>query len=466
MRASDVGLVASVALMAAISPLHAQKAMMPSAVGPIEAGVFGQVDWLDKAMQTDRVGWGLGGRLGWFFNRNWELEGEGSFSRANPNSTRIQTGNVQINYYIGRLNYNMAMGSGSVVLGVGGGEDAIDDHSDFILSPLLGVRIPIADDWHVRIDASMMFAPNPASATYKYVPLSAGGVNDGAAYLTNGQLRVGISYLPWTKRPPAVVSVGIQPRNASIQLVCAAPTVSFPLSANVTRTDGAVMSQAVMWRSDNPSVVQVDRNTGMLTAYTAGSANITAVPQADTMASDRVSVTVRGTTTSVIRGRVDTTWKMVTATAVDTAIFFQTDSPKVARGARRHGKAMTQEEMNMVALRDTARATLDGWISFLKANPSVTLTISGYADIRWKKEYNKRLSQRRADAAAEYMKSNGIDPNRIKAVIGNGETTEYGAGRSKAALQRNRRDKVTIDVASNRVVDTINRTADRTTCQP
>ncbi|HEX9483955.1 MAG TPA: OmpA family protein [Gemmatimonadaceae bacterium] len=451
MRVSRQGivLVLSFLVVGASARVDAQRAL--PAAGAVEAGVFGQIDWFDKAMQTDRVGLGAGARLGWFLNPTWELEGEASFSRAKPTAKRLQTGDVQINYYVGRLNYNRRLGSALAVLGVGAGADALDDHSDLILSPLVGLRVPLSDSWHLRVDASMMFAPNPTSATYKFPAPVVGAVNEGAAYLTNFQGRIGLSWLPLAQ-PPESTWVAVRPKSETLQLLCVGPAPTRTFYATVTSNKTTNVSQAVTWSVGNASFATVNAS-GIVTAVKAGSTTVSATSVVDPRASDRADVTVRGTRirldTITIHGSRDT----LGVQGLEAAIFFATDSPKVAprywHAARR---IATQKELDSLALRDTARATLDTAIAFLKKYPMVGLRIDGWADTVWHTKYNLALSQRRANAARDYIITRGIDGGRIRASVGEGETTRFDRSNTKAGLQANRRAMATIDAHPEAVV--------------
>lgn len=71
---------------------------------------------------------------------------------------------------------------------------------------------------------------------------------------------------------------------------------------------------------------------------------------------------------------------------------------------------------------------------YLLANPGVSTLIEGYADQTGAAEYNKRLSQRRAESVRHYLVGQGIDANRIQ-VAGMGELMSGDASLSrKAAL--------------------------------
>ena len=64
-------------------------------------------------------------------------------------------------------------------------------------------------------------------------------------------------------------------------------------------------------------------------------------------------------------------------------------------------------------LRREARTRLDRVISIMKAQPGMVLEIGTHTDIRGNNEYNRDLSQKRADAAKAYFVKNGIDNKRV-----------------------------------------------------
>nr|WP_153216343.1 peptidoglycan-associated lipoprotein Pal [Tritonibacter litoralis] len=63
-----------------------------------------------------------------------------------------------------------------------------------------------------------------------------------------------------------------------------------------------------------------------------------------------------------------------------------------------------------------ARTILAAQAGWLNANPEYTLTIEGHADEQGTREYNLGLGARRANAAQEFLVSNGVAASRIKTV--------------------------------------------------
>lgn len=78
-------------------------------------------------------------------------------------------------------------------------------------------------------------------------------------------------------------------------------------------------------------------------------------------------------------------------------------------------------DLNKWNIRPDAAAELDKLVKVLKENPEVKVELSSHTDCRASETYNNRLSQRRAEAAVDYLVENGIDRKRLVAK-GYGET--------------------------------------------
>lgn len=89
-------------------------------------------------------------------------------------------------------------------------------------------------------------------------------------------------------------------------------------------------------------------------------------------------------------------------------------------------------------LRPEAREQLERQAAWLKANPTVTVTVEGHADERGTREYNLALGERRADSARNYLVALGINPNRIQ-TISYGKERPAVLGSNDAAWAQNRR---------------------------
>jgi OOP family OmpA-OmpF porin len=80
-------------------------------------------------------------------------------------------------------------------------------------------------------------------------------------------------------------------------------------------------------------------------------------------------------------------------------------------------------DFNSSALTPAAKAKLDVLASSLRANGAHSVRIVGYADEIGTTGYNARLSQRRANSVARYLKTKGMKVNGKYEVRGLGETS-------------------------------------------
>ncbi|MCY1229081.1 Outer membrane porin F [compost metagenome] len=94
-------------------------------------------------------------------------------------------------------------------------------------------------------------------------------------------------------------------------------------------------------------------------------------------------------------------------------------------------------DFNSAKPTNSSLSGVDFLVKYLKANPSANAEIVGYADEIGNSDYNKDLSQRRADAVKAIVTNSGIDASRLT-VIGNGEDASVNKN-SKEARQIVRR---------------------------
>ena len=90
------------------------------------------------------------------------------------------------------------------------------------------------------------------------------------------------------------------------------------------------------------------------------------------------------------------------------------------------------------ALNSNAQDTLSKQAAWLKSNGSVTIAIEGHADERGTREYNLALGDRRANAAKDYLMSQGISANRITTISFGKEKPVVNASNDKAWAQNRR----------------------------
>lgn len=90
------------------------------------------------------------------------------------------------------------------------------------------------------------------------------------------------------------------------------------------------------------------------------------------------------------------------------------------------------------ALSADARNKLQDNAGYLKTNASEKAVLEGNCDERGTKEYNYALGERRARAAKDYLKTLGIDSERMD-TVSYGEDRPADAGHTEAAWSKNRR---------------------------
>lgn len=94
-------------------------------------------------------------------------------------------------------------------------------------------------------------------------------------------------------------------------------------------------------------------------------------------------------------------------------------------------------------LREKSYDALDDLLAAMKSNPDMKVEIAGHTDDRASEEYNKDLSQRRAETVKQYLVENGIEPDRIKPK-GYGESQPVASNDTEEGRQQNRRVEVKI----------------------
>ena len=94
-------------------------------------------------------------------------------------------------------------------------------------------------------------------------------------------------------------------------------------------------------------------------------------------------------------------------------------------------------------LKPGAVGNLNRLVTFLAKYPDRTVAIHGYADSRGSEEYNRGLSERRANSVKAYLAAQGIDSTRLSA-SGMGQSDPIAGDNSGAGRQQNRRVEVII----------------------
>jgi peptidoglycan-associated lipoprotein len=218
---------------------------------------------------------------------------------------------------------------------------------------------------------------------------------------------------PPAARPPAPVETPPTPP---------APTITLSVSP------AAIMqgqSSTLSWRTTNAIEVTIDGGVGTVEA--AGSRALT----------PSTSTTYRARATGP--GGVADAEARITVSAEEAA-------PVVPGTARRLNDAEFFAanikdaffDYDSYSLRDDARQAMMESARLLKERPNIRLTIEGHCDERGSEAYNLALGDKRANAAKDFLVSQGIEPARID-TIGYGEEKPFATGHDEDSWKQNRR---------------------------
>lgn len=95
-------------------------------------------------------------------------------------------------------------------------------------------------------------------------------------------------------------------------------------------------------------------------------------------------------------------------------------------------------DFDRATIRSEFLAELDEWAKYFMVNPAARAQVIGHTDSTGPEDYNQKLSERRAQAVADYLLGKGIDPTRIT-TVGFGESQPVAPNTSDENRQKNRR---------------------------
>lgn len=90
-----------------------------------------------------------------------------------------------------------------------------------------------------------------------------------------------------------------------------------------------------------------------------------------------------------------------------------------------------------------SRSALNAAVAVIKSHSAVKLDVVGYTDSTGPEAYNQKLSERRAQAAVDYLVSRGVDAGMLRAV-GRGEANPVASNDSDDGRARNRRVELVV----------------------
>ena len=98
-------------------------------------------------------------------------------------------------------------------------------------------------------------------------------------------------------------------------------------------------------------------------------------------------------------------------------------------------------DTNSATIKPPMRSVLDPFVSTLKDDPNVRLTIVGHTDSTGSDAVNNPLSVERAQSVRDYLAARGVSPTRI-ATMGRGEHEPVADNTTEAGRARNRRVEI------------------------
>jgi OOP family OmpA-OmpF porin len=101
-------------------------------------------------------------------------------------------------------------------------------------------------------------------------------------------------------------------------------------------------------------------------------------------------------------------------------------------------------DFNKAIIKQGYDKNIDDLVQVMKDYPDLKVVIEGHTDNIGTAEFNKELSQKRADAVKQYMVEKGIDANRITAK-GFGFERPIASNDTEEGRQKNRRVEAAVD---------------------
>lgn len=115
-------------------------------------------------------------------------------------------------------------------------------------------------------------------------------------------------------------------------------------------------------------------------------------------------------------------------------------------------------DFDKASIRETAKQTLDRLAQLITQGSEGQIVIEGHTDAKGDDDYNKRLSEARAEAVKEYLTRNGVDASRLR-TIGLGElrpvapNAKSDGSDDEKGRQKNRRVEVILPNPTKPVVN-------------
>ncbi len=100
-------------------------------------------------------------------------------------------------------------------------------------------------------------------------------------------------------------------------------------------------------------------------------------------------------------------------------------------------------DFDSYSLRSNARADLDDLARSLASYPNTDALVVGYTDATGTDDYNKTLSEQRANSVATFLAQEGVAPSRMQ-ISGMGEANPVASNATEEGRQQNRRVEIAL----------------------
>ncbi|MCB0719107.1 MAG: OmpA family protein [Bacteroidetes bacterium] len=150
-----------------------------------------------------------------------------------------------------------------------------------------------------------------------------------------------------------------------------------------------------------------------------------------------IGAVVGGTAGAIIGAQMDKQAKELEEELEDAKI------ERVGEGIRITMDSAILFDFNSAAIRPESRESLMKLAESLREYPNTDLLVVGHTDASGSEEYNQRLSERRAQSAADILLSNGVETSRVL-TEGRGELEPVETNDTEMGRQANRRVEIAI----------------------
>lgn len=232
-------------------------------------------------------------------------------------------------------------------------------------------------------------------------------------------------YIPFGGTPAVSKLADVPPPPEPVAKPVAAPQIPAPLAA-LTASPASIMkgqSSTLSWTSQNATSCEILPAIGAVSPQ----GSVTATPDKNTIY------------TLTCNGEGGTAKSTATVIVTVPPPIVVAPSPAVKRFCNKPAILMINFDVNKYNIKPQYRAELKTVGDFLKEVPTSHGEISGHTDSTHTRQYNQKLSERRANSVKQFIIKNfGIAPERLTS-RGYGEDRPIATNKTKAGRAKNRR---------------------------